>query len=131
MDFRVRDSGSRRLKVAIIGAGISGLSATWLISKSHDVTVFEASDRLGGHSNTRTFRTDVGEVAVDTGFIVYNEVTYPFVRRQTGHASAAPTSRHQYPCTPNQETLNATCKKREASGMPPVRRPSCRGQNTT
>ncbi len=61
------------LDIAIVGTGISGLSAAWLLSKRHRVTVFEADDRIGGHSHT----TEVGGVAVDTGFIVYNEQTYP------------------------------------------------------
>lgn len=63
----------RRLNIAVVGSGIAGLSAAWLLSQRHAVTVFEADDRIGGHSHT----VDRGGVAVDTGFIVYNEVTYP------------------------------------------------------
>ncbi|WP_420383684.1 NAD(P)/FAD-dependent oxidoreductase [Novosphingobium sp.] len=62
-----------RLTIAVIGCGISGLSAAWLLHRDHDVQVFEADGRIGGHSNT----VEVAGHPVDTGFIVYNEATYP------------------------------------------------------
>jgi len=74
--MRTHDLGEDRgplLDIAVVGSGISGLSAAWLLSRRHRVTLFEAENRLGGHSNT----VDAAGVPVDTGFIVYNEATYP------------------------------------------------------
>ncbi|WP_029620473.1 NAD(P)/FAD-dependent oxidoreductase [Pseudorhizobium marinum] len=71
----VADTTGKR--IAVIGSGISGLSAAWLMAKSHDVTLYEAAERLGGHANTVTVPVGEGEVSVDTGFIVYNELNYP------------------------------------------------------
>ncbi|MCR6497634.1 FAD-dependent oxidoreductase [Shinella sp. CPCC 101442] len=61
------------MKIAVVGTGIAGLSAAWLLAQRHDVTVFEAEARIGGHCHT----VDGGGTPVDTGFIVYNETTYP------------------------------------------------------
>ena len=66
-----------RLKVAIVGTGISGLSAAWLLSHRHDVTVYERADRIGGHSNTILASVGSHCIPVDTGFIVFNRHTYP------------------------------------------------------
>ena len=63
--------------IAVIGSGISGLSAAWLLSKTARVTLFEADSRPGGHSNTAEVRFADRTIPVDTGFIVYNERNYP------------------------------------------------------
>ena len=70
-------STNTRLKIAVVGTGISGLSAAWLLSQRHDVTVYEQADRVGGHSNTITATVGGRNIAVDTGFIVFNRRTYP------------------------------------------------------
>jgi uncharacterized protein len=65
------------LRIAVIGAGIGGLSAAWLLSERHDVDLYEKQPRLGGHSNTVDVDGTDGSVAIDTGFIVYNTACYP------------------------------------------------------
>jgi predicted NAD/FAD-binding protein len=65
------------MKIGIIGAGISGLSAARCLSAKHDVTLFEQDSRVGGHTNTIMVKTPTGEQPVDTGWIVYNGVNYP------------------------------------------------------
>ncbi len=68
--------------VAVVGAGVSGLTAAHVLAKARRVTLFEAEDRLGGHAHTHRVTTPDGrELAVDSGFIVHNERTYPHLLR--------------------------------------------------
>ena len=65
-------------KLAIIGSGIAGLSSAYFLQNDFDVTLFEKNGYLGGHANTRMVHDSQGNsISIDTGFIVYNELTYP------------------------------------------------------
>ena len=69
------------MKIAIIGSGIAGLTSAYLLNRSHDITVFEAGDWIGGHTHTVDVQVAGQSYAVDTGFIVFNDWTYPnFIR---------------------------------------------------
>ncbi len=79
------------MRIAVVGAGVSGLVAAYLLSKEHEVVLYESEDRLGGHAHTHAITADGAPVAVDTGFMVYNPAQYPeFVGllRELGVASA-------------------------------------------
>lgn len=73
----LQDMSGAPLDIGVIGSGISGLAAAWLLGKRHRVTLYESRQRPGGHSNTVGATCSDGEMAIDTGFIVYNEATYP------------------------------------------------------
>ena len=68
------------MKIAIVGTGVSGLVAAHLLHPHHEITVFESDTRIGGHANTVDVEVDGRSVAVDTGFIVYNDRNYPGFR---------------------------------------------------
>jgi uncharacterized protein len=70
-----------RRSVAVIGAGVSGLTAAWILQRDAEVTLYEALPRLGGHAHTHDVRAGDHVVAVDSGFIVHNERTYPNLLR--------------------------------------------------
>ena len=78
-----------RSRIAVIGAGVSGLGAAWALRKAHDVTVFEKRDRLGGHANTARIDYDGARIDVDTGFIVYNTANYPNLTALFEHLNVA------------------------------------------
>ena len=67
-----------RAKIAVIGGGITGMGAAYALSKHHDVTLFEAEKRLGGHAHT-VYAGKSGTQAVDMGFIVFNYANYPLM----------------------------------------------------
>ncbi|GAA4706316.1 FAD-dependent oxidoreductase [Nocardioides conyzicola] len=67
-------------RVAVVGSGVAGLTAAYVASRTASVTIYEADDRLGGHADTH----QVGDLAIDTGFIVHNERTYPTLLRLFG-----------------------------------------------
>jgi predicted NAD/FAD-binding protein len=72
-------------KLAVIGSGVSGLSCAWALSRHNEVVLYEAEARLGGHADTRTIQVAGREIAVDAGFVVYNEPTYPNLRALFAH----------------------------------------------
>lgn len=94
------------MKIAVVGSGISGLTAAYLLSKKHEVHVFESGDYIGGHTHTVPVEVNSGKYMIDTGFIVFNDWTYPnFIKlmNQIGVAS--------------QESLMSFSVKAESSGL--------------
>lgn len=92
-DFSAGEWG-RPLDVAVVGSGVAGLGAAWLLSKRHRVTLYEKDNRIGGHAHTVEARAkdgagEVRAIPVDTGFIVYNEATYPNLIALLGHLGVA------------------------------------------
>ncbi|MBV6416322.1 MAG: hypothetical protein CMLOHMNK_00864 [Steroidobacteraceae bacterium] len=69
------------MRIAVIGSGIAGLASSWLLARAHDVTLFEANDYLGGHTQTHDIELQGHRYAVDSGFIVYNRAHYPLLAR--------------------------------------------------
>jgi uncharacterized protein len=79
-----------RPTAAVIGSGVAGLTAAYLLQRRYDVTLFEADDRVGGHAHTHELPTaDGGSVDIDTGFIVHNRRTYPNLLRLFGELGVA------------------------------------------
>lgn len=77
------------MRIAIIGTGISGLACAWLLARRHDVVIYEAAERPGGHANTLVVPWQGGALPVDTGFMVYNERNYPNLTRMFEHLNVA------------------------------------------
>ncbi len=80
------------MRIAIIGAGISGLVCAHRLHGEHELVVFEAGDYAGGHTNTVDVETDEGTFALDTGFIVLNDRNYPAFRAAAWPSSGSPPS---------------------------------------
>ena len=92
-----------RPSVAVIGAGVSGLTAAYLLNRTHDVTLFEADARLGGHAHTHDVTaSDGSRHAVDSGFIVHNDRTYPLLRRLFGELDV--------PVRPTEMSMSIRCE---------------------
>ena len=68
---------NNKMKIAVIGSGISGLTSSYILSKAHEVYLFEKNDYIGGHTHTHKIYEGTNRINVDSSFIVYNENTYP------------------------------------------------------
>ncbi|WP_426690568.1 NAD(P)/FAD-dependent oxidoreductase [Rhodanobacter ginsengiterrae] len=82
------------MRIAVVGSGIAGLASAWLLSRKHDVTLFEANDYLGGHTHTHAVEQAGRRYRIDSGFIVHNPAHYPLLTRmfaQLGVASQPTT----------------------------------------
>jgi predicted NAD/FAD-binding protein len=85
MDPELRSTGAAGRKIAVVGGGVAGLVSAWLLSRRHAVTLFEKNDYVGGHTHTIVIPSGPDEgLAVDTGFIVCNDRTYPNFHRFLG-----------------------------------------------
>jgi predicted NAD/FAD-binding protein len=93
----------RRPTAAVVGSGVAGLTAAYLLQRTHDVTLFEADERLGGHAHTHDVATpDDRVVPIDSGFIVHNERTYPNLLRLFGELGVA--------TQPTEMSMSITCE---------------------
>jgi len=81
-------------RIAVIGSGISGMAAAYLLSQKHEVWLFEKDERLGGHTHTHEIETSHGPRAIDSGFIVHNDRTYPNLVRLLRELGVAAKKRH-------------------------------------
>ena len=72
------------MRIAVVGSGIAGLGAAWLLSREHEVVLFERESRLGGHTHTHRVAQAGREYSVDSGFIVFNPGNYPLLTKLFG-----------------------------------------------
>jgi len=94
---------TQRPTAAVVGSGVAGLTAAYLLQRTHDVTLFESDDRLGGHAHTHDVVADGDRVVpIDTGFIVHNERTYPNLLRLFGELGVA--------TQPTEMSMSITCE---------------------
>ena len=94
------------MRIAVVGSGIAGLASAWLLSRRHEVTLYEANDYLGGHTHTHDIELDGRRYAVDTGFIVHNPAHYPLLTRLFEELGVA-----------SQPTMMSFSVLNEASGL--------------
>jgi len=94
------------MRIAVIGSGIAGLASAWLLSRRHEVTLFEANHYLGGHTHTHDIELGGRHYAVDTGFIVHNPVHYPLLTQLFDELGVA-----------SQPTTMSFAVHNEASGL--------------
>ena len=94
------------MRIAVIGSGIAGLASAWLLSRAHEVTLFEANDYFGGHTHTHTIELHGQSHAIDTGFIVHNRAHYPLLSRLFDELGVA--------CQPTTMSFSV---RNEASGL--------------
>lgn len=91
------------MRIAVVGTGIAGMVSAYLLAEDHDVTVYEANDYAGGHTHTVDVADSAGTAGVDTGFIVYNERTYPnFIKL---------LSRLRVPTQPSDMSFGVRCEE--------------------
>jgi len=94
------------MRIAVIGSGIAGLGCAWLLGREHEVSLFEASDYLGGHTHTHKVEQDGRAYAIDTGFIVHNRAHYPLLTQLFTELGVA-----------SQGTTMSFSVRNEASGL--------------
>jgi predicted NAD/FAD-binding protein len=94
------------MQIAVVGSGIAGLASAWLLSREHEVTLYEANDYLGGHTHTHDVEVGGSDYAVDTGFIVFNPPHYPLLHKLFDELDVA-----------TQPTTMSFAVKNERSGL--------------